>query len=79
MKEKVAARRVNLKPRFQDFDPLRHNTVPRNRFVGVLQSEGLVSDARDLATLAQAYGVKGVADKVNYLKFVLAVDGSISQ
>jgi len=76
---KVATRRVNLKPRFQDYDPLRHNTVPKNRFVGVLQSEGLVTDPKDLALLAQAFQVVSVADKVNYLKFVLEVDGSISQ
>ena len=39
---RIATRRVNLKPRFQDYDTLRHYTVPKNRFQGVLQTEGLV-------------------------------------
>ncbi len=42
----MLTRRVNLKPRFQDYDPLRHYTVPKNRFQGVLQTEGLVRGRR---------------------------------
>ena len=75
----MVTRRVNLKPRFQDYDPLRHNTVPKNRFVGVLQTEGLLTDPKDLALLTQAFQVVGVADKVNYLKFVVAVDNTVAQ
>lgn len=66
---RIATRRVNLKPRFQDYDTLRHYTVPKNRFQGVLQTEGLVTDPKELALLVKAYEVPG-GSGVNYVKFL---------
>lgn len=75
----VSTRRVNLKPRFQEFDPLRHSHISKNRFCSVLQTESLVLSPKALATLCASFEVVGVSDKVNYVKFLLAVDSTLSQ
>ena len=36
VREKIATRRVNLKPRFQDYDSLRHFYIPKNRCVSLV-------------------------------------------
>ena len=69
---KVKKERIQLFPRFEDFDRVRNGYVSQNQFKRVLNDLNLMKMLNDyeLQVLINKYAVKiGTRDDVNYLLF----------
>ena len=78
VRHNVQSKRINFKPRFRDFDPLRRNTIHRSKFMMVLDTEpGLRLEAKDLQKLADAFACSKT--DVSYSPFLKEIDPDLDQ
>ena len=70
--ERVRKQRIQLFPRFEDFDRIKNGFVTRNQFVRVLNDLNLSSilNETDLGYVIKKFSVRiGTRDDVSYVKF----------
>jgi Ca2+-binding EF-hand superfamily protein len=69
---KVRAQRMQIFPRFEDFDRIKNGFVTRNQFIRVLNDINLGSmlNETEMNCVLKKFSVRiGTRDDVNYVKF----------